>query len=96
MPSNSANVCPVCGYPGLAEPPYDQHGCASFEICPSCGTEFGYDDATRTPDQLRQQWVQAGARSSSKTTPAPSGWDGAKQLQTAGLAPCSPTHSTQS
>jgi hypothetical protein len=30
-------LCPVCGYPGLYEPPWiDVSG--SFEICPSCGT----------------------------------------------------------
>src|ERR1700722_1795355 len=40
--------CPVCGYAKLAEPPYDKTGCASFEICPSCGIEFGYHDASKS------------------------------------------------
>jgi hypothetical protein len=36
-------LCPVCEYAGLHEPPYDESGWGSFEICPQCGTEFGYD-----------------------------------------------------
>ena len=32
-------LCPVCGYHKLEDPPRD------FTICPSCGTEYGFDDA---------------------------------------------------
>ena len=38
------NICPVCGYGELHEPAYDRFGCASFEICPCCGIEFGLED----------------------------------------------------
>jgi hypothetical protein len=48
--------CPVCGYAKLAEPPYDKTGCASFEICPSCGTEFGYHDASKSHAEPRRLW----------------------------------------
>ena len=39
-------VCPVCGYPNLEEEPWSPSGVSSFEICPQCKIEFGYDDAT--------------------------------------------------
>ena len=48
------NICPVCGYNALHEPAYDRFGCASFEICPCCGIEFGYDDARRSHETLRE------------------------------------------
>ncbi len=32
-------TCPVCGYPSLQEEPF-----YSYEICPCCGVEFGFDD----------------------------------------------------
>ena len=59
--------CPVCGYPELGEPPWTGNR-ASFEICPSCGTEFGYDDAAggdeaRRPsvyNVLREAWIAEG------------------------------------
>ena len=87
MPSNATFTCPVCGFPGLSEPAYDEHGCASFDICPSCGTEFGYDNATRSAEELRKRWIETGAPWGSKTTPPPPGWDGTKQLANAGLSP---------
>lgn len=37
-------LCPVCGFPNLEEPPWNNDA-GSDEICPSCGTHFGYDDA---------------------------------------------------
>ena len=39
--------CPVCGYPGLDEPPRTEESGASYEICPSCGFEFGVTDEDR-------------------------------------------------
>lgn len=41
--AETKHSCPVCEYQGLDEPPYDSEGWGSFEICPQCGTEFGYD-----------------------------------------------------
>ena len=35
--------CPVCGSPGLENPPYYEKGEASFEMC-SCDFEYGFDD----------------------------------------------------
>lgn len=77
--------CPVCGYRGLEEAPRDERGEASFEICPCCGTEFGYDDATRSYSELRDGWVARGAPWFSAAQQPPAGWEAAKQLREAGL-----------
>ena len=86
MSGDLRSFCPVCGYPDLTEPAYDQHGCASFDICPSCGTEFGYDDAGRTHADLRERWVNTGAKWSSSTAKPPAGWDPVAQIRLAGLS----------
>ena len=60
--------CPVCRCPGLTEEAWDD-GRPSHEICPSRGTEFGYDHAVcftdpaalpQVYDKLRQAWVGGG------------------------------------
>ena len=49
--------CPVCGSPGFLEPPWDANGCASFDICDSCGIQFGYNDARRdVQDRIWARW----------------------------------------
>jgi hypothetical protein len=63
-------MCPVCFFPEMSEPPTD------FAICPSCGTEFGYSDAGRTWDELRDGWIERGKRWHSRVIPQPSGWKG--------------------
>jgi hypothetical protein len=81
-------VCPVCGYPGLTEEPWTigpEHDSPSYEICPSCGTEFGYTDfrpgrAERRERQreLRSTWIAAGRPwddLSSYPTPSELGWE---------------------
>jgi hypothetical protein len=68
------HTCPVCGYDQLSEPPKD------FTICPSCGTEFEYDDVRQTVEQLRAAWLQTGPRWWSTIDPLPVGWDPYKQM----------------
>ena len=85
MSSSKTYSCTVCGYADLDEPPVDEHGSASFSICPCCGTEFGYDDASRSHEELRQLWVATGAPWFSKATLPPAGWDATNQLKTAGF-----------
>lgn len=75
------NICPVCGYPDLEEPPYDEHGCSSFEICPSCGVEFGYDDSTTDHEALRERWVADGMKWHGVAKPQPSDWNPKEQLK---------------
>jgi hypothetical protein len=79
---NSGNyACPVCGFDGLDEPAYDVHGCASFGICPCCGVEFGYEDASQSHLALRAEWVQRGMPWWSKAQLAPANWDPEVQLR---------------
>jgi hypothetical protein len=68
------NICPVCGY-SL------QYPAADFHICPSCGTEFGFDDASRTHTELRAAWLQGGAQWWSTSRPVPPNWDPSLQLE---------------
>ncbi len=55
--------CPTCGFPELEEPAWDPNtGVPSFDICPCCGCEFGYDDATpEARERYRKQWISNGA-----------------------------------
>jgi hypothetical protein len=56
-------VCRVCGY--LNEtPPWGEDGkTPSFEICPCCGVEFGYEDATpQAVRNYRANWLARGAQ----------------------------------
>lgn len=82
----SSNCCPVCGYPELTDEPYAQAS-GSLEICPSCGIQFGYDDAAggdihgriRIWRAWRIRWEQAGHIWWSSTEP-PNDWNGRLQL----------------
>lgn len=78
-----AHLCPVCGYPKLGEPPRSHSGGASYEICPSCGFQFGVsdDDMMFTYDSWRQIWQEGGQRWASKARPALASWDPEAQLQ---------------
>ena len=84
MMSHELFICPVCGYNGLEEPAYTD-GVASFVICPSCGTEFGYDDATTSHAVLRQKWIEYGMRWWLEQFSPPHGWNPVEQLKRAGL-----------
>ncbi|WP_460042587.1 hypothetical protein [Pseudomonas sp. S2_H01] len=78
-------ICPVCGYPELDEPPYDGFGCASYGICPCCGTEFGYDDSTLAHSALRTKWISDGMCWWGKKQLIPTDWDPVRQLDDAGM-----------
>ena len=76
-------VCPVCGFACLTEPPYwPGTQDPSFEICPSCTFQFGYDDLDQgfTYEQWRQQWIADGMPWRNRSRPAPPGWDPVAQL----------------
>jgi hypothetical protein len=66
--------CPVCAYTDLSSPPRDH------TICPCCGTEFGYDDHRKNWDELRQEWMQSGAKWFSDATQKPDHWAPYQQL----------------
>jgi hypothetical protein len=67
-------LCPVCGFNGLEDPPKD------FTICPSCGTEFGYDDAFRSHETLLLNWMLGGAKWWSTVDQPPANWSASRQL----------------
>ena len=75
-------TCPVCGYAGMDEAPYDEVGCSSFGIGPCCGTEFGYDDYSVTHADLRKKWVSGGMLWWSNLV-APPDWDPVEQIKRA-------------
>lgn len=79
------HICPVCGYPEMSEPAYDEYKCPTYYICPSCGTEFGYHDATKSFDDLRYQWIASGAKWSDVNETAPVNWSPYKQMAKANL-----------
>jgi len=75
-------ICTVCGFDSLSEPPWSdlndkiQPGGASYEICPCCGTEFGYTDFGITKQQiiqfhieLRLSWIKGGMKWSHPKSP---------------------------
>ena len=53
--------CPVCYYPYIRNDPAKQ----LYDICPSCGIEYGYEDAglegpAYYHKQLRKRWIAKG------------------------------------
>lgn len=77
--------CLVCGYLGLDEPPRTAESGASYEICPSCGCQYGVTDDDRgiSYEHWRREWIAAGMRWWSRR-PRPAGWDPSAQLRELG------------
>jgi hypothetical protein len=74
-------TCPVCYYTAMPDPVEEGN------ICPCCGTEFGYDDDFGvTHDQLRAAWITAGAEWFSPVLSPPMTWNPFVQLALAGVA----------
>ncbi len=78
-------TCPVCGYPNLVEVPRPAIGGGSFEICPSCGFQFGVtdDDSGKSFEEWRRRWIDSGMAWWSPARTPPPTWD--PQLQLAAL-----------
>ena len=74
--------CPVCGYAKLKEPPRTKAGGGSFEICPSCGFQFGVSDDDRgfSYADWRTKWRKEGMPWSSKAS-VPPDWDPIAQME---------------
>lgn len=75
----------MCGYPNLQEPPRSPRTeGGSYEICPSCGFEFGVtdDDLGFTYDDWRARWIADGMQWSTIGADPPTGWDPESQLRT--------------
>jgi hypothetical protein len=81
---------PVCGYPSLSEPPWSNNDSPSDEICSSCGTHFGNDDAAggevsasreSVCRRRRETWKSAGCRWFSPGQRPPPAWIPEEQLE---------------
>ncbi|MEI7998079.1 MAG: hypothetical protein WCH62_01055 [Candidatus Omnitrophota bacterium] len=75
-------ICPVCGFDELKETPYGKDRDPSFEVCPCCSFEFGFDGENNLEifDEFRKHWIEDGAPwFVSKLKPK--GWDYRKQLE---------------
>ena len=62
-------TCPVCGNGHMLHPATD------YNICPCCRTEFGVSDYSWTHEELRQDWIENGAKWMGKYVSEPPGWD---------------------
>jgi hypothetical protein len=74
--------CLVCGYLGLDDPPRSAEGYPSYEICDSCGYEYGGDGddgRAATYAQARAEWI-AGGMTWWSPLPRPASWDPRRQL----------------
>ena len=76
-------LCPVCGYADLTERPRNDSTGGSFEICPSCGFQFGVSDDDRgiTYKAWRQSWIDGGMVWDRGQSKPPEGWDPLDQLR---------------
>ena len=70
------HTCLVCDYPKLTEAPRTRSGGGSYEICPSCGFQFGVDDDDKgiSFEAARAAWIAGGSKWNSKGTPKPKDW----------------------
>lgn len=77
-------TCPVCGFDGLEDPPRSPDSGGSYEICSSCGFEFGVTDDDRgyTYEAWRARWIARGMPwETPNAGPPPNGWDAHAQLR---------------
>ncbi len=80
--SKKTYLCPVCGFDGLKEPPLGPQKSPSYEICPCCGFEPGFD-AIDDPGSLaafRQKWIEVGSPWFMPRL-KPKSWDLKKQMK---------------
>jgi hypothetical protein len=81
IPSQFAHyVCLVCGYSELTKP-YGDYLRPSYEICPTCGYQYGYHDYFQTPINYRKRWIDEGANWWAHGGPIESNWNARQQLK---------------
>ena len=74
--------CDVCGYSRLSQPPWGDDGkTPTYDICPCCGVEFGYEDCTqKSKDSFREKWLNNGAKWFDESK-KPQNWDLEEQFR---------------
>ncbi len=68
-------ICVVCGYDQLDYPQYED-GFAMQTICPCCGFQSGFDDASLEPftiEEYRVKWIKLGSPLFSSSVSKPKG-----------------------
>lgn len=79
------NFCSICGYPlGDYSPWGDDGKMPTYDICPCCGVEWGYEDYTpESRKEYRNKWIVAGAKWFDPQK-KPANWNLEKQLRNIG------------
>ncbi len=57
-------ICPVCKFDGLKEAAFGPGNEPSYEVCPCCGFEFGFDGGNDPVvfAEYYQRWTQNGSK----------------------------------
>jgi RimJ/RimL family protein N-acetyltransferase len=77
-----SEYCSICGLL-QDEKPYDSFGCPTHNICPCCGSEFGYEDCTvKSLLSNRQKWIDNGKNWFDQDL-KPENWNFEKQFENA-------------
>ena len=84
-----SHICPVCGYSGLKAEPRTEATGGSFEICPSCGIQFGHSDEAGGDAQAREvvyhkwreKWIRDGMRWHAPEIKPSVNWNPEEQLR---------------
>lgn len=78
---NKLFLCKVCGY-NYGDYVWGEDGLSpSHEICPCCGTEFGYEDSNESSILAqRERWLNSGAKWSNPEE-KPKKWSFEEQLK---------------
>lgn len=73
--------CRVCGL-YRDTPPWGEDGeSPTYEICPCCNVEFGYEDYTvESVKKFREKWIQSGAAWLEEES-KPLNWNSERQLE---------------
>ncbi len=65
------HFCRVCGYRSDEAPWGDDGRSPSFDLCPCCGVEWGYQDLVATAaEQFQARWLAEGAPWRDRKVPA--------------------------
>lgn len=64
MTSFDARICRICGYLFSGWSPWGEDGQSpTFDFCPCCGVEFGYQDSSLAGvRRWRDRWLRDGAQ----------------------------------
>ena len=81
MISDKILNCRVCGYLSDTAPWGDDGKSPTYEICPCCGVEYGYEDSSIVGiKKYREEWIAAGADWKDKKS-KPENWSWEDQLE---------------